>query len=130
MMLARGRSVVIDASFLQRAERAAAAREATALGADVTFVECLCPGEVVLQRLAQCWQRRVEGEQPVAGSTASDGRPDLYEQQRQTWEAFHPHEEQAIQHMVVTTTAPLVVNLEQICTALHIPRLLCSLDRQ
>lgn len=127
MMLARGRSVVMDASFLRQADRDAAAREATALGADIAFVECVCPHAAVLQRLAQRWQRRVEGELPAAGDTASDGRPDLYEQQRQAWEAFTPDEEQSIQHIVIATTLPLMVNVEQICAALHMPRLLCPL---
>lgn len=129
-ILARGCSVVIDAAFLRRADRDAIAREAIALGADVAFVECICPQAVVLQRLAQRWQRRVEGAQSAPTGTASDGRPDLYEQQRLAWEAFNPAEEQAMQHIVITTTLPPVVNVEQICAALHIPHLLCTLEPQ
>ncbi len=128
MLLARGRSVIIDASFLRRADREAAARAATILNADAVFVECVCPHEVVLQRLAQRWQRRVESSQHSSEHTASDGRPDLYEQQRQAWEAFHPDEARSIQHIVITTTMPPVVNIEQIRAGLHIPCLLCSLD--
>ncbi len=127
LMLAHGRSVLIDASFSRRADRDAITREAVALGANVVFVECLCPRDVALERLTRRWQTYLEGEQLTASTapSASDGRPELYDQQRNLWEAFNSEQEQHIQHLVITTTLPLMVNIEQILDALRLPRLMC-----
>jgi predicted kinase len=124
-----GHSVVLDASFLRRADRQAVAHEATARGAHVLFVECICPREVVLQRLAQRWKARMEGEQLPGkeASFASDGRPDLYDAQCTAWEPFSVDKEPQVEHVLVTTTLPIAVTLEQVLDTLHIPRLACWL---
>lgn len=118
--LVDGRSVLLDATFLQRAERQAAAYQAAQLGARAVFVECACPRELALHRLAQRWKERVEGKQ--AGSTvaspASDARPDLYDEQTAYWEAFEPGEERGVEHIVITTAQPLAASVEQILNAL------------
>jgi predicted kinase len=126
--LARGRSVLLDASFMRRADRQALAQEAAACGASVLFVECTCPREVVLSRLAQRWRRRVEARPTEEASVASDGRPDLYDAQCAGWEAFVSDEEPQVGHTVVTTTLPLPVGVEQVLDVLHIPRLACWLS--
>src|SRR6266568_1472939 len=114
--LAQGRSVLLDASFLRRADRQAIAHEAAGHGANVLFVECACPREVALQRLARRWKARMEGGQATSegASYASDGRPDLYDAQCGGWEAFISDEEPHTQHVVVTTTLPLAESREQV----------------
>ncbi len=127
--LAHGCSVLLDASFLCRADRQAAARVAAAYDANVLFVECTCPKEVALKRLAQRWKVRI-GECKGAveeASRASDARPDLYEAQSAVWEAYIPDEEPGMKWIVVTTALPLAVSCEQVYDVLHMPRFACWL---
>jgi uncharacterized membrane protein len=58
---------------------------------------------------------------------ASDGRPDLYDAQRAINEPFVSSEEPGTQHLVVTTTLPLAVTVEQVLDALQYPRFACWL---
>ncbi len=127
--LAHGRSVLLDASFICRADRRAAARVAAAYDADVLFVECTCPKEVALKRLAQRWKVRI-GECKGAveeASRASDARPDLYEAQLAAWEAYIPDEEPGMKWIAVTTALPLAISCEQVYDVLHMPRFACWL---
>jgi uncharacterized protein len=128
-VLASGRSVLLDASFIQRADRQAAACEATARGAHTIFVECVCPREVALQRLARRWKARVARSQATSeeASRASDGRPDLYDAQCAVWEAFDADEEPHTEHIAVSTTSSLVISVEQVLDALHLPHFACRL---
>jgi uncharacterized protein len=116
--LADGRSVLLDATFLRRAERQAADRQAVSFGGRPVFVECVCPREMALERLARRWKARVEGNQ-VAASYASDARPDLYDAQSSAWEDFAPGEEADSEHVVITTTQPSAFCVEQVLDALH-----------
>ncbi len=116
--LAEGRSVLLDATFLRRADRQAADRQAATFGGRPVFVECVCPREVALERLAQRWKARVKGKQEAA-SYASDARTDLYGAQSSAWEDFAPGEEPDSGHVVITTTQPSVVCVEQVLDALH-----------
>ena len=127
--LANGRSVLLDASFIRRTDRHAAARIATAHGANIMFVECVCPREVALGRLAQRWKLRVEGSQGLNAESlrASDGRPALYDAQRAIGEPFVSSEEPGTQHLVVTTTPALAVSVEQVLDVLQYPRFACWL---
>ncbi len=127
--LAGGRSVVLDASFVRRADRQAAVRLAAAQGARAVFIECVCPPDIALQRLARRWSARVAKSQqknPEA-SLASDGRPDLYERQRARWEAFDAQQEPALAHVQVETAGALAASVEQALAALDIPRFACWL---
>jgi aminoglycoside phosphotransferase family enzyme/predicted kinase len=127
--LASGRSVLLDASFVRRADRQAAARLAAAQGARAILIECVCPPDIALQRLARRWTARI-AEQLQAGaeaSLASDGRPDLYERQRARWEAFDAEQEPALTHLQVETTGALAASVEQALAALAIPRFACWL---
>jgi uncharacterized protein len=125
--LAHGRSVLLDASFMHRTDRQTIASVAKAHGADSFFVECVCPPETALQRLAQRWNRRTETKhQPSnAPSSASDGRPELYNAQHALWEPFVSDEEPAVQHVVVTTTQPIGHSCEQVLGVLNVPRSIC-----
>ena len=128
--LAHGRSVLLDASFIRRTDRLTIAHEARAHGATVLFVECICPPETALQRLAQRWNARTEAihHPPNTASPASDGRPDLYDAQHALWEPFVPDKEPDVQHVVITTTQPLVHSREQVLETLAVPRLTCLLE--
>ncbi len=125
--LSNGHSVILDASFVHRSNRLAIAGEATAHGADVLFVECLCPREVALERLIQRWKRRLEKSEHLSteASQASDGRPDLYDAQCAGWEAFLADEEPDIKHVEVATSLPLSVNIEHVLDVLRISRFAC-----
>ncbi len=116
--LADGRSVLLDATFLRKADRQAAAREAAALGIRTIFVECICPQALALERLAQRWQARLAGTQEAA-SRASDARPDLYATQASTWESFTPGEERDCEHVVIPTIQPLAASLGHVLDAIR-----------
>lgn len=125
--LSNGHSVLLDASFVHRSHRLAIAREAAKHGADVLFVECLCPREVALERLMQRWKRRLEESERLSteASAASDGRPDLYDAQSAGWDPFLAGEEPGIKHVAIATTQRLSVNIEQVLDVLRIPRFAC-----
>ncbi len=127
--LARGRSVLLDASFVRQTYRQQAAQRAVAKGASCLFIECICPREVALARLADRWQARVEGnkQEIKVASFTSDGRPNLYDAQCASWETVDAEEEQQIPHLIVMTTHPLSVTVEQVLTVLHIPHMTCRL---
>ncbi|HEY7357660.1 MAG TPA: AAA family ATPase [Ktedonobacterales bacterium] len=127
--LAGGRSVLLDASFARRADRQAAAQVAAACGARSIFVECACPPEIALQRLARRWAARAAAglQAGVEASLASDGRPDLYERQRARWEAFDAQQEPALAHLQMETSGTLAASVEQALAVLAIPRFACWL---
>lgn len=103
-LLACGRSVILDATFAQRAHRHAAAQEAAMYGAHLVFLECQAPRELTLARLAQRWQARL-ARQPGLASAASDARPELYDAQAEAWQSFYAEEEPATEHLVIATDA-------------------------
>ncbi len=127
--LAAGRSVLLDASFLRRADREAMIRVARSQAASVVFVECRCSPEVALQRLARRWQARTQSSKAASNGAlfASDGRPDLYEAQRRAYEHVDAREKDACEHLLISTEQPPVVSLEQVLEKLHIPRFTCRL---
>jgi predicted kinase len=129
-LLAESRSVILDASFLRRADRQALEHTATRFGATVLFVECVCPREVTLRRLARRWHMRQEssGLSLASASFASDGRPDLYDAQRALQEPFAAQEETGVRHIQVSTTSPLPVCIEQVLERLAFPRLMSPLS--
>ena len=125
-LLAEGRSVLLDATFAQRTYRHAAAQEAALHGATLVFIECQCSREIALQRLAQRWQTRLT-QQPTNASAASDGRPELYDAQADSWQPFYAEEEPATEYLPISTAAEPAANLPQILNALSMP---LSLRRQ
>lgn len=124
--LAESRSVILDASFLRRAGRQALERIAISFGAKVLFIECICPREIALLRLAQRWHSRQEssGISLASASFASDGRPDLYDAQSTLQETIVAQEEAGVRHIQVSTTAPLSICIEQVLETLALPRLM------
>lgn len=104
-LLASGRSVMLDATFSQRAYRHAAAQEAALHHAHCVFLECQCPRELTLQRLTQRWQARL-AQQPDLVSAASDARPDLYDAQAEAWQPFSVDEEPTLEHLALSTATP------------------------
>jgi predicted kinase len=68
-VLASGRSVILDASFRAREHRGWVRALATRFAVPVTFVECTCPRERAMQRLAARAQ----------GPSISDGRAEIYD---------------------------------------------------
>ena len=58
---------------------------------------------------------------------ASDGRPDLYDAQCAVYEPFVSDEEPGTGYLAISTTLPLVANVEQVLDALHTPRFACWL---
>lgn len=157
--LAGGHSVVLDASFVRYTDRQASARLAQMTvpnGVNVIFLECTCPRELALRRLAKRWKSRITHEHflasllseasrasGVAGMAfkqhhcqkgeletallTSDGRPDLYDAQCAAWQAFDPAQEAGVTHIVIDTALPLAVNIEQVLEELHIPHRACWL---
>lgn len=125
--LASGRSVLLDASFACRSHRQAATRLAARAGARAIFIECVCPPDVALQRLARRWSTRVEGRAQASAeaSYASDGRPDLYAAQQAQWETFSSELEPGLTHSQVETAGALAVSVEQALEVLEIPRFAC-----
>ncbi len=122
LALSSGHSVALDASFIQRVDRQAAARLAAEHHARAIFLECVCPRAISLERLEHRWQQRVEGEPNQTASRASDGRPELYDAQAGSAEAFDPEAEPGIEHIVIETVSPLSQSRERILDALHIQR--------
>jgi uncharacterized protein len=119
-VLADGRSVLLDATFLRRVDRQAAARQARQFGAKTMFVECISPRGLALQRLVQRWNARMQGERtgPEAASRASDARPALYDDQAACWEGFEPGEEPESEHVAITTAQPLAASVKQVLDAI------------
>jgi aminoglycoside phosphotransferase family enzyme/predicted kinase len=126
-ILARGCSVLLDASFIRRSSRQMMESLAITHGATILFVECLCPPETTLERLAQRWSARTQTSH-LPSNTASDGRPELYDAQRALWEPFVSGDEPDVHHIVVTTTKPPAHNCEEVLNVLGVPRLICRLD--
>ncbi len=120
-LLASGRSVLLDATFAQRSHRHAAAQEAALHGANLVFIECQCPREIVLQRLTQRWQARLDQQPQTGASAASDGRPNLYDAQADAWQPFHADEEPATEYLAISTATEPSASLPQILDALSIP---------
>jgi len=84
----------------------------------------------VLERLTHRWKARLEGSLSASdeASSASDGRPDLYDAQHARWKSCDPEKEPHVHHIVVMTVQPLPVSIEQLLDALHIPHFACWLS--
>lgn len=98
--LRAGVPVVLDGTYLERAALAGAKETATVAGAPVLLVECRCPRDVALSRIAQRLDQ---------GGDSSEARPELYDQQAATVEP-PPAEVVALD---IDTTQPLAEQVEQ-----------------
>jgi len=98
--LRHGQSVILDATFSRRSDRARARELAGAFGARTVVVECTLPEAVALERL-EARQRK--------GTALSDGRPEVYRQQQRSFEPIEPGEADA--HVQVDTAGPREASL-------------------
>jgi aminoglycoside phosphotransferase family enzyme/predicted kinase len=80
-VLARGESVIVDATFIERARRDAAARVAHARGRRHVFIECRVSADVI--------RRRLEAR---TSADVSDARWETYVRQRETAAPLHADE--------------------------------------
>ena len=106
--LFKGNSVIVDATFASRTNRETFRCLAEEEGANVIFVQCLCPVAVLRVRLAE---RQTE-------SSISDARLNHLEAQQQ---AFEPLDELGDDlHLQVSTEQPLQQILQQIFSAAYL----------
>jgi len=96
-----GESAVLDATYIQRQRRLGLNLLAEAAGADLVFVLCTCPEELVLERLNQ--RIRENGR-------ISDGRAEIYERQKQIFS--EPGIEEAHKIIRLDTNRPLAELLD------------------
>ena len=117
-----GRSVILDATWSSRAHRQRATTMAMRHGARPIFMECVCPREVALERLARRWQAKTSGLLSAdAPSAASDGRPDLYDAQEDRWQPYDREVESSLAYHALGTTPPVTVTVEAALDALEAP---------
>jgi aminoglycoside phosphotransferase family enzyme/predicted kinase len=94
-LVAQGQSVILDASFRKRQDRLQARHVAKEINADFAVIECTLDETTVKQHL----------EQRLKGSTTSDGRWEIFEQQKAEFDeiAEFPSEN----HIVLDTSQPM-----------------------
>jgi predicted kinase len=96
--LAAGRNVILDGSYKRTQERARVRQLARDRGARVLFVYCECPPEVARERLG------IRLTDPAA---ISDGRVELFEDQRRDFDPLSPEDRPLLR--LDTTRDPEVV---------------------
>lgn len=107
-LLADGQTLVVDASFLARAQRERARELGARWQVPTLFVHCECPREVALERLAARWR---EGRDP------SQGRPELYDRQAALWEPDPPSQAS----LTLETREPLATLVAAVVARLATP---------
>jgi predicted kinase len=108
VVLASGRSVVLDASFRSRAERDAARALAERHGLPFRFVECRAPAAVCRARLARRAHER----------GVSDGRLELFDDFCARWEPAA--EVRPAEHLVLDSSRPLAHSLAELRRAVAV----------
>ncbi|MBI1900849.1 MAG: AAA family ATPase [Planctomycetia bacterium] len=98
-LVSQGLSIVLDGTFLEAETLTMAKALAESAQAELLVVECHCPDDAALSRVA---------ERLAAGSDASEARPEFLAMQRARRQAIP----QGIGHLLVDTTAlpPVLVN--------------------
>jgi aminoglycoside phosphotransferase family enzyme/predicted kinase len=99
--LDRGRSVVLDGTFLADYRRTNVAALAEQHGGTPVYVECRCPRDVALARLAA---------RSAAGGSDSEGRVELFDHQAAEQEPVTGN----VAAVVVDTTLPIREQLQQV----------------
>lgn len=139
--LATGRSVILDASFGRQSDREAVARLAASRHVSAWFVECGCPREVALLRLASRWRNKQDAVSPAGAAVAttiprpeeaapleaSDGRPALYDTQAAAWQPFESGTESHLTHVLVDTSGATAEGVSHVMDALGIMQAACWL---
>lgn len=93
-LLARGKSVILDASFRKAEERLKAEKVARVRNAQFWIIEVACPEEIVRQRLE--WRLHQT-------DASSDGRWEIYVAQKQDFEPIEPGQP----HIRLDTSRPV-----------------------
>jgi len=101
-ILNRGEHIILDATFIHSDDRLKAKKLAEEFGTDLVVVECRLDETIVKERLAQ----------RLKGNSISDGRWEIYEPQKQKFEAVVS--EETGQYFVVDTGKPLFNQLSPI----------------
>jgi aminoglycoside phosphotransferase family enzyme/predicted kinase len=98
--LQQGDSVVVDAAFSKRAQRARIQRVAAAVGAECYVMDCVAPEAVIRERLEQRSRRT---------GSVSDGRWAIFHQFRQQYEPVQAdeHESGAMGYIRLDATQPV-----------------------
>lgn len=126
--LRAGHSVILDATWSTRAHREAVANVAAAHAAQAIFLECVCPRPVALERLRNRWQAKMSGALAAgAPSAASDGRPELYDAQAASWQAYDQLAEASLKHFLLDAGQRVPALVEDALVTLDMPRLACWL---
>ncbi|MBI4288796.1 MAG: AAA family ATPase [Chloroflexi bacterium] len=104
-LLAKGKSVILDASFRKAEERRRAGQVARSRGADLWTIEVTCPEEVVRERLEQRMRQ---------ANVPSDGRWEVYVSQKQDFDPV----ETGPGHVRVDSSRSIPELVEQVVQAL------------
>lgn len=107
--LAAGRSVILDATFLDEEHRGEAATVASRHGVPLVLVETVADKKVVEARLLERARR---------GDAISDATVDIYRQQRERLLANPPGVPEGTIHVIVDTTPEGPVSLDPVLAAL------------
>ena len=107
-ILAKGSSVILDASFQRKSDRKMILNMADELGIKVFVVETLCKDEEIKKRL----NTRINDKKQ-----ASDGRWEIYSRQKEAFEAIDEIGDDS--HIIVDTTEPVDVCIEKVLERLQ-----------
>lgn len=107
VVLASGRSVIVEASFRSRALRARARELAALHGVPFRLVECRASAEICRERLLE----------RARTASVSDGRLEIFDDFVARWEPID--ELPAAEHLVIDTSGPLADNLAVLRKALR-----------
>ncbi|MDH3975852.1 MAG: AAA family ATPase [Deltaproteobacteria bacterium] len=102
-LLEKGEGVILDASFKKSPYRLQALELANGLDIPFLLVECICRDEEVKRRLE---------ERVSEGSDISDGRWEIYEKQKKTFERIK--EIPASEHIIIDTEEELERNIKNV----------------
>jgi len=106
--LREAKSVVMDATFARKEDRAKAYALAEALNAEFRCVELVCPDEEIKRRLALRMKRKGE---------ISDGRSEIFSEQKATFEKIDDFTE--VEHIVVDTSNPKKQSAARVLSAIE-----------
>lgn len=117
-MLAAGRSVVLDGTFLEERLLQAARDLAANAGVEALLIECHCPPEVVRERLER---RAAEQAAGASNTDPSEAGWEVYQRQRERFGDSLPQIE-TLPRLTVETDRPSAQTLDEILSSLHLRR--------
>jgi predicted kinase len=117
--LAGGRATVLDATFLDAAERERLSAVAAGAGVPLILVETVCDEAVVVRRLR---------ERAARGGSRSDATEEIYRRQREAWAILAPAVPAGGVHVRIDTTAGGPTRLDGVLQALGEAGVLAAID--